>query len=284
MNWETLGFQKEKDLFIRAVGAATLDHAYIFSGQDMIGKKTLAKELAYFINKQEYNPVRFNPDILFIEANQEGRSIGIDEIRKVKNFVYSRPYIGPKKFVIIDDGQFMTIEAQNSLLKVLEEPTDSSVIILVCPNSDLLLPTVVSRCQEIKFSGHSRKIVADSIRNSYLSKKDQEFLAEVSSGRVGFSINTANNKTFETMSKDIRELANLAKSDINERLRFAQAFSDERKEELKRKIVSWTLYSHLRINEPKMANILRGLFNLNKTLSQPQFNSKLALENFLIQI
>lgn len=83
-----------------------------------------------------------NPD--FFKLSSE-TSIGIDEIRKIRQFLSLKPFVNEKKIVFIQEAQNLTTEAQNALLKTLEEPPASSVIILTVPNTSLLLPTVLSR-------------------------------------------------------------------------------------------------------------------------------------------
>ncbi len=286
MQWRTLGFDKIKNFFEKTLENGQLSHAYIFSGQEMIGKRMFALELTNLINRADPDPV-FQPDCLFVDSgvSESGQTITIEEIRRVKNFVSLSPYAGPYKFVVINDAHLMTTEAQNALLKVLEEPSPSSILILVTANPNSLLPTIISRCQEIKFPPHPKKIVDEVLKNSGLPKSEAEFLAEFSNGRVGLVKMIIKEKSFGEIKDSVEELVRLVKADINERLTVAQKLTDEKnKPDLMRKVLYWTLYMRMRINEPKARKILDGLVGLHKIIAQPQFNHRLALENFLVQI
>lgn len=106
-------------------------------------KKELEKYLENFLDK--HNIDKF--DITYISSIKD--SIGIDEIKNLKKTLFLRPIKGDKKAVIIPDAQNLTIEAQNSLLKILEEPPISTSIILLTLDTSSFLPTIISRCKII---------------------------------------------------------------------------------------------------------------------------------------
>jgi DNA polymerase-3 subunit delta' len=282
MTWQTIGFDKNKKLFEVAIKDGSLGHAYLFSGQEMIGKRTLALELADVITQQNSH------DILVVNAasSESGQTIAIEEVRKIKNFIYLSPYgSGLYKFIIIDDAHFMTVEAQNAVLKVLEEPNASSILILVTAHPEALLPTVVSRCQEIKFFPHSRQLVNTVLVEAKLSKTNREFLLEFANGRIGLVKRIVEDDSFGQVEDSIKKIMHLAKADINERLSVAQKLTDEKnKAELPRLVFYWTLYLRTRLGEPKAQKMLKGLLVLNEIVNRPQYNQRLALENFLIQL
>lgn len=283
MPWETIGFEKIKKFFEKSLKESSLNHAYIFSGQEMIGKKTFALELAGLQN----NSASINPNLLFIDTNssESGQSIAIDEIRKIKNFLSLSSHSGGYKFVIIDDANLMTVEAQNSLLKVLEEPSPLSVLILIASNPDSLLPTITSRCQEIRFPIHSKKSSAEFLSESKLPKKQKDFLVEFSNGRVGLIKKITDKGSFAEVENSVNELMKLIKLDLNERFTIAQKLTeDKNKANLPKLVFYWILYMRMRINEPKAHKILKNLLNLYEISNQPQFNQRLALENFMVQL
>jgi len=286
MIWQTLGFNKVKAFFEEAAGSGRLSHAYIFSGQEMIGKRTFTLELAELVNDTAASSAA-NPDLFLVdsESSESGQTIAIDEVRKVKNFISLSPYIGRYKLVVVNDAHLMTAEAQNALLKVLEEPSPSSILILVTANPSALLQTITSRCQEIKFFPHPRGIIDGVLKNSGLSKSEAGFLAEFSNGRIGLIKTIIAEKSFGEIRSAVEELTRLIKAGINERLVIAQKLSDEKNEpDLLKKVLYWILYVRMRINEPKAHAVLNGLVNLYVVISRPQFNRRLALENFLVQL
>ncbi len=100
----------------------------------------------------DFDPQTQPPDILVIKPSPED-SIGIDKVREVIKFCSFKPYYSGYKTVVVVNAQALTIEAQNALLKTLEEPPAQTLIFLLCPNSQSLLPTVLSRCQIIDLPG-----------------------------------------------------------------------------------------------------------------------------------
>ncbi len=286
MIWRTIGFEKIKRFFESVIQKKILSHAYLFSGQDMIGKKTFAIELGGVINGTAFGD-GINPDLLFIgpASSESGKSITIEEIRKAKDFASFRPNAGPYKFIIIDDANLMTVEAQNALLKILEEPNPSSILILVTANPASLLPTICSRCQEIKFTPHPKKTAEVLLKKINWPRPRSEFLLEFSNGRIGLVKNVIDGQSFDEIKESVEELSGLIQTNINERFMAAQKLSDEKNEAiLPKKILYWMLYSRMRLAEPRAYKILKNLLHLQRIVNQPQFNHRLALENFLVQL
>ena len=127
--------------------------SYLFVGPDGAGKRARAVEFAKTINHSDSEN---HPDIHIVEPKGVSSSIGIDEIREVKRKASLKPYGSGMKVFIIDRAHSLKPGAQNALLKILEEPPGRTVFMLVCRSEDLLLPTVVSRCQIVRFSGSTR--------------------------------------------------------------------------------------------------------------------------------
>lgn len=159
---DIIGNEKNKKLLRNIIDTNNTAHSYMFIGKDSIGKQLFAKEFAKAIlcinedkpcNKcksciefDTYN----NPDFSIIEP--DGNSIKIDQIRELTKKVYEKPVISHRKVYIINDSDYMTKEAQNSLLKTLEEPPKYVTIILITSNENLFLPTIKSRCTKVSFN------------------------------------------------------------------------------------------------------------------------------------
>ena len=107
------------------------------------------------------------------EFGGRARSIGIEQIRRVIEKVSKQPFSGPRSVVTVMEAETATTEAQNAFLKVLEEPPASAVMILVTARPDLLLPTVVSRCSEVRFDPLPDSVVAGFLA-SFMSVEKEE--------------------------------------------------------------------------------------------------------------
>lgn len=157
-----IGNSNIKNLLINSVKNKNVLHSYLFYGTEGIGKKLFAIEFAKMIlcNNEENKPcntckscIEFdsnnNPDFFIIEP--EGNVVKIDQIRGFQKNILEKPITSTKKVYIINEADTMTKEAQNCLLKTLEEPQEFITIILIASNENNILPTVKSRCTKIFF-------------------------------------------------------------------------------------------------------------------------------------
>ena len=175
-----------------------------------------------------------NPDVTFLEALEGKRSIGIQQIREIKSFLSKKPFLGENKAAVVTEGWQLTEEAQNALLKVLEEhSTYVSIIVCIQKESDLL-PTVLSRCQKVKLrpktgvaiekEGFSISILdllseTEGTRLTQaeeLAKHDRDEVVETLKGWVG-ELRTAG-KYQQAMKTILKVIADLEKTNVNLRL------------------------------------------------------------------
>lgn len=158
---DIIGNEKAKQYLKNAVQNKKILHSYLFVGQEGIGKKKIAEEYAKVIlcNNQTGQDncksclemeTSNNPD--YMEINTEENSIKIDQIRQMQRKIAEKPIISEKKVYIINDAEKMTIEAQNCLLKTLEEPPEYICIILVTSNENMIINTIKSRCTTLNFN------------------------------------------------------------------------------------------------------------------------------------
>lgn len=138
-----IGHQKQWEFLKKKFEQNQLSHSYLFTGADGIGKKFFAKEFASFVG------CKF-PDLTIVEP-ENGKEISIAKIREIQNFLAYKSYYGNFKIVVVDDAHLMNQEAQSCFLKTLEEPKGQTILFLISSKPDMLLPTIFSRCQTIKF-------------------------------------------------------------------------------------------------------------------------------------
>lgn len=176
---QIIGNEENKKILMKSVNCKNFLHSYLFYGVDGIGKKIFAKEFAKMIlcNSENGNYpcdickscIEFNsnnnPDFFIIEP--DGNSIKVDQIRQIQKSMMEKPIVSNKKIYIINDCHTMTKEAQNCMLKTLEEPQEYIVIILIASNENSILPTVKSRCTKIYFKELSEEEIISYINQKY---------------------------------------------------------------------------------------------------------------------
>ena len=171
------------DHFKKAMKADHLSHAYIFTGQDGIGKTLFAKEFikALFCKNDEIdscnsclNCIRIeknsHPDVLWTEIEEKAKFIKIENIRNLQHSVRLSPLESDYKIFIIKDADRMNEEASNCLLKTLEEPSPNTIIILISNSIASIKETIRSRCQIIRF----HPIPTHIIENQLAGKSDAD--------------------------------------------------------------------------------------------------------------
>jgi DNA polymerase-3 subunit delta' len=199
-----------------AISAQKVSHAYIFYGEEGMGKKTLANAFAKTLQCEE-NGIRScdrckscmqadsgnHPDI--IRVTHEKLSIGVDDIRiQVNADILVKPYNSRYKIYIIDDADKLTEQAQNALLKTMEEPPEYAVILLLVSNLTSLLPTILSRCVQLNLKPVDKTVIKEFLmERHHIPDYKAEVAAAFSSGNVGKAIKYASSEDFEKMKEEV---------------------------------------------------------------------------------
>ena len=156
---EIIGHDDVVNHLQNAIRMGKVSHAYIFNGEVGAGKKTLASAFAMALQCEKHGTdpcmecdsckralSKNHPDIITI-THEKPNSIGIEDIRiQLIDDVSIKPYTGPYKIYILNEAEKLTLQAQNALLKTIEEPPSYGVILLLTTNADTFLPTILSRC------------------------------------------------------------------------------------------------------------------------------------------
>lgn len=198
------GHEDKTENFKRLIKENSLSHAYLFFGDNQIGKFTFAKSLAYFLETGEFE-IGPKPliDFLMIQPDLEKDSIGIETVRQIRNFLFQKPLRSAKKTVVIDQAEKLTDEAQPALLKIVEEPPPDSLLILIAADPIVFLPALASRCQKIYFRRLSGQVLEEILKEHYRLPAVQAKKISVDSfGRLGRALNlmkgeTRNMESFE---------------------------------------------------------------------------------------
>ena len=189
-----------KKYLSNSIKSNMISHAYMFEGPSGVGKNTMARDLATTLLEMEN---LFNsPD--YIEITPDGNSIKIAQIRKLQSDILVKPYKSYKIYVI-DEAQKMTVEAQNALLKTLEEPPKYAIIILITNNKESLLDTIKSRCEIIKFTPIPLVEVADYLTQTGVDKNRASLLANFSRGSMQKAIELSESEDFHIMRDEVQK-------------------------------------------------------------------------------
>ena len=153
----------------------TLSHAHLIAGADGIGKSKLANILAKLILNGELD--REYVDIINYRSNKA--SFGVDDVRNIIEEVSKKPFEGDKKVVIIHEGNKLTIQAQNALLKTIEEPPIGVHIIILCESLELILDTIKSRCEIYKLTPLTKKELYEYIKIKEFNYNESEIKSAI---------------------------------------------------------------------------------------------------------
>lgn len=215
-----LGHEQIIEHLTNAIASDKVNHAYIFHGPEKSGKMMLAEAFAMALQCQEGQAHACqecrsckqamdhnHPDIIYVSHEKPG-TIGVDDIRKqLNNDIVIKPYSSRYKIYIVDEAEKMNVQAQNALLKTIEEPPAYAVILLLTTNADGFLPTILSRCIRLNL-----KAVDSAAIKAYLMKRYQvpDYQADVcaafAQGNVGKAIQLASSDEFNELKNSVLQL------------------------------------------------------------------------------
>lgn len=196
-----------------------VSHAYILNGEKGSGKKMLADIFATALqcDEQTAEPCEKckscvqasshnHPDIIYV--THEKASIGVEDIRtQLNNNIGIKPYSSPYKIYIVPEADKMTEQAQNALLKTIEEPPAYGIILLLTENNEKLLPTILSRCVILNLKAIQPKLIKEFLmKNQKVPEYMAELSANFSQGNVGKAIRYASSEDFIQMKEDALHL------------------------------------------------------------------------------
>ncbi len=227
---DIIGHDKVKDHLRKAIEYHKISHAYILSGEEGMGKKTLADAFAMTLlcERSDKEPCLQchackqlmsgnHPDVIRVTHEKPG-SIGVDDIRtQINDTIYIKPYSSSYKIYLVDEAEKMTPQAQNALLKTIEEPPAYAVIMLMTTNQELFLPTILSRCIQLKLRPLKDTQVSDYLKETMgIPEEKADVFAAFARGNLGKAIHLASSEEFGLLYRQILNLLkNLKEMDIS---------------------------------------------------------------------
>ncbi len=319
---DIIGHNEQVEHMVKAFRSGRLAHAYLFYGPDGIGKKSAALALTNFVfcenNADGDDSCGYcaacrkleadnHPDLITVRPDKSW--IKIDMVRELQKKLHFGKYDADFKFCIIDDADRMRVEAANALLKTLEEPSANTIIILVTSKVNMLLPTIVSRCQKVRFNPLTTgEVKGELIRRYALGNEDADIISTFLQGSFAKLTTDDFSTIIELRQKLAKQVRDISLNNLSGIIKFSADLASSDKDLLVETVeIIKTFYrdaamlksgvddlinKDIRDEIQKMAQAvtLDELFEKINIMNQIQrsimgnVNKKLAMESMLIEL
>jgi DNA polymerase-3 subunit delta' len=272
----TFGHQNVKNLLDLQLKSGKFSHAYLFTGPEGVGKKILALELAGKILGTDNLSV--HPDFAILDQTED---ISVERIQQFMEGLSFKPFLGKYKVAIVNNAHLMNTQSSNALLKTLEEPSASTILILVSANKNLL-PTIVSRCQTFFLNSFTVKQLKQFADERNL-RTDGEIL-KLSFGSVARLMALQDKTVLVREQNSIQEFEDIKKGTKADRLLAISKFAELETPDMNNLFRSWLFWQRQALN--KNANLYWGMSPLLAALDQlnTNKNKKLILQDLFLKI
>src|SRR5690349_18740772 len=256
-NWDLIGHEWAVDMLKKHVVQGNTRHAYLFAGPPGIGRRTLALRFAQALNCQSPTAPGIpcgecrnckqiaamqHPDLTIVQADAEGGTIKVDQIRDTRRALTLKPYIANYRVALFLRFQEANDSAANALLKTLEEAPAYAVLILTADNPEQLLPTIVSRCEVLRLRPLSIEEVQAALEARGLGVDQAKLISHISGGRFGYALRLIENEALlEKREERLNELHSLISASRVEKFAYADKLSRD-KESMRQAVLVWLSY------------------------------------------
>ncbi|KAA3646258.1 MAG: DNA polymerase III subunit delta' [Chloroflexi bacterium] len=254
-NWNLLGHTWAVELLKGHLQRGAPRHAYLFTGPQGVGRRTLALRFAQALNAEnsaqpgDIDPEHIrsqqiermqHPDLFVVERQEGDRDIKVDAVRALQHSLALAPYEAPYRVALLRDFEHASNSAQNAMLKTLEEPPGRVVLLVTAESAEALLPTITSRCEVLRLRPLALDIVSQGLQEQWgLPVEQAELLAHISGGRPGYALHLHNNpEILEARSTWLDEQQGLLAAPRRTRFDYAEGLAKD-KDSLQAVLLVW---------------------------------------------
>ena len=253
-NWDLLGHEWAVDLLKKHLAQGRPRHAYLLTGPDGIGRRTLALRFAQALNApdRQYTPelptsqqfARMqHPDLSIVQREEGDRDIKIESVRSLQHTLSLSPYMADYRIALLLDFEQASDGAANALLKTLEEPPGRVVLLMTAESPDSLLPTITSRCEVLRLRPMPLEALAQGLESQFeFGAEEARLLAHIAGGKPGYALElAAHPEILEARNTLLDEQIALLRGGRVERFAYAETLAKD-KTALQQTLLVWLAY------------------------------------------
>ena len=257
-NWGLLGHEWAVEMLKQHLTHDSVRHAYLFSGPPGLGRRTLALRLAQALNCpqppapgepcgtcktcRQIERMQY-PDLAVIQAEKEGGTLKVEQIRAIRQSLVLKPYQGNYRVALFLRFQEANANAANALLKTLEEAPAYVVLVLTADTPEQLLPTILSRCEVLRLCPLPVQTVEAYLLEHGAVPAQARLLAHISGGRPGYALRLMQDQnTLDFRAQRLGDLQSLLPATRRQRFAYAEKLTDrknEAREKLRETLLLW---------------------------------------------
>jgi len=256
-NWDLIGHEWAVDMLKQHIARDAVRHAYLFSGPPGLGRRTLALRFARALNcTQPTAPGEpcgtcrdckqiekmGHPDLSVIQAETEGGTLKVDQIREVRRSLVLKPYQSKYRVALFLRFQEASEGAANALLKTLEEAPEHAILILTADNPEQLLPTITSRCEILRLRPLLLEAIESQLKAHGADDETASLIAHVSDGRPGYALRLLKDESaLEFRAECLADLGVILTSTRVQKFKYAEKLAKD-KDAMRQTLLVWLSY------------------------------------------